>query len=164
MNNKFPKINIREFLSVFFDRDSEKIDPSPRTDWVVIISSFFFLSVAFFVFYHFMFLSQESILTTTNNTINNEISIENISKTKLDKTLTPWREREAIFNNYYNNRPTEIKGNVILPPGGAVLLKENGIPVILPGVLQDIKNSFSSTTEFLPIIPSLQPPVPFVND
>lgn len=110
MNNKLFKINIigriRDKFRSIFDRDPDKIELSPRTDWAAMIIGFLVLSFIFVFFYRAMFASTGASLEESVKIPNDpKTSIENITKAKLDKTLAPWKEREIKFNEYFNTRP-----------------------------------------------------------
>lgn len=110
MNNKPKKINIIQKLKLkiksIFDRDIEKDEPKPRTDWAVIMSIFFILASCFMAYYYFKFLPTVVVNDIIVDTEGNEIKIENIAKGKLEKTLKPWIERETKFSEYYKERPS----------------------------------------------------------
>ncbi|HRY62414.1 MAG TPA: hypothetical protein P5056_01430 [Candidatus Paceibacterota bacterium] len=106
MNKLFAKLNIFSPLRKFFDKDPEKVEPSPRFGWVLILILFLMFSLAFMVLYYFMFLPQSDEALSGKPAFDPELSIENISKPKLQKTLEPWIAREKQFNDYLNNRPS----------------------------------------------------------
>lgn len=110
MNNKFKKINIfniiRFKIRALFDHDIEKNDPKPRKDWVLIVSVFFILVFCFTVFYYIKFLSIINADEMVGVLEGDEIKIENISKSNLEKTLKPWIDREIKFSEYLEERPS----------------------------------------------------------
>lgn len=109
MNSNGAKINnwgsVKYKVMNFLDKDSEKIEPSPRSDWVIIIVSFLILAVFLMFFYRFIFMSPEDYFGAIKLPGDPEISIENISRAKLEKTLAPWKDKETKFKEYFDNRP-----------------------------------------------------------
>lgn len=110
MNNRFSKLNIfyiikGKFRSLF-DRDAGKIDISPERDWAVVLIVFLITSLSLMFFYRYVFLPVDTVFSGIVIKEDAELSLENISKSKLEKTLAPWIQREKKFSEYFSNRPS----------------------------------------------------------
>jgi hypothetical protein len=110
MNNRFSKLNIfytikGKFKSLF-DRDAEKIEISPERDWAVVLVIFLLCSLSLMFFFRYLFLPIDAVFSSVVIKEDAELSLGNISKSKLEKTLAPWVQREKKFSEYFSNRPT----------------------------------------------------------
>ncbi|MEI6296790.1 MAG: hypothetical protein WCO84_04060 [bacterium] len=90
----------------WFDVDSEKIEFNPKQQWDMLVFTFLFLAIAFLFVYGFLFFHDNSDIVSASSLENNsQISIENLSKSKISATLSPWQDKEKKFNEYLLNRP-----------------------------------------------------------
>lgn len=104
------KFNIKEIsqrLKKFRNRDKEKLRFYPKRDWFMLILFFIIFSFILVIFYHFLFTSDYSSPLKNVSPLGNpqDISLENISKTRLNLILRKWEEKQKKFEDLLENRP-----------------------------------------------------------
>lgn len=105
---KFNLEKLKIQFKKFTDRDVEKIDFHPKRDWAIILFFFSVLFIILMLFFRYLFVFDHSGSLVGGQKLGEqkELSLENISKQRMNTLLRKWEEKRKKFESELLERPT----------------------------------------------------------